>query len=256
MKKIYLIVIALTFAILAKGQTFTIAQSITGASQDVFGQGFTPSIQGSGTGSVGTEKFVGLYEFSLMLNATVKPNTLYIYEVLPESKEVLIDGTGGILVGQSISKTEESYWYTNYKFNSLALDKDKKYYALFREAVNCEIGVSDYSGGNIYRLGSDGSMNTSEYVDTRFKASFAPPAPTSLDKNHASTLNIYPITTDGEIFINSEVPTIINVYALTGVKIKTIEVDCGQNTTSIAELPKGIYLFVSDSNQICKVVKR
>lgn len=256
MKQFYLLIIAFIFSFSAKGQTFTIEQSITGTSQDVFGQGFTPSIQGSGSGSVGSATLVGLYEFSFMLNATTKPDVLYIYEVLPDSKEVLIDGTGGILVGQSTSKTVESYWYTNYKFNGLALNKDKMYYALFRVAVNCEIGASAYAGGNIYRLGFDGTMNTSEFVDTRFKASFAPPASTSINDLYFSSFLVHPNLTSGDITINSELPAVIDVYALTGVKIKTFTVDSGQSLISIADLPNGIYIFKSDSDKICKVVKK
>jgi len=254
MKQICFLTIALICSLVVSGQTFTIGQGTTRMTQNVFGQGFTPAIQGNGSGDVGTESTVGLYEFSFMLDASVTPDVLYIYEVMPDNMEVLMDGTGGTVIGQSTRKTEESFWYTNYKFEGLALDKDKMYYALFREAVNCEVGGGDYAGGNIYRLMND-ELNTTEYANTRFKASFAPPATTALPQTNTSSISIFPNPSDGDITISSGVQAVIDVYALTGVKIKSFNLSSGQNQKSIADLPHGIYLFKCDGKEVCKVVK-
>lgn len=256
MKQFYLLTFALASAFMAKAQTFTVAQNTTGMTQEIYGQGFTPSIQGSGTGNVGTATLVGLYEFSFMLDAAKTPDILYIYEVLPSGKDVLLDGTGGTLVGQSTSKTEERFWFTNYKFNGLALDKNKMYYALFRELVNCEAGGGGYAGGDIYRSSTDNTINTTVYADARFKASFAPPVITSVTKHDVSSLLVHPSLTNGDISIRSEISTVIDVYSLTGVKVKTIKVDCGQNLKSIADLSNGIYLLQSEGKIISKVVKK
>jgi hypothetical protein len=241
---------------MANGQTFTIGQSTTGSTIAIFGQGFTPSIQGSGTGTVGSQSQVGLYEFSFMLDAAVTPDILYIYEVLPASKEVLIDGTGGTLIGQSINKTVESYWFTNYKFNGLALDKDKMYYALFRASVDCEVGMGDYAGGNLYRLGNDGSMTTSIYANARFKATFASAVYSGITPVDISSISVFPTLTNGSITIYSETQSMIDVYALTGTKMKTFMVNQGQNQKSITDLPKGIYIFISEGAVISKVMKK
>lgn len=256
MKHIYFFAIALVCSTIVSGQTFTIGQNSTGMSEVVFGQGFTPSIQGNGSGEVGTETMVGLYEFSFMLDAAEIPDVLYIYEVLPDNMEALMDGSGGSVVGQSTSKVEERFWFTNYKFNGLALDKDKIYYALFREAVNCETGGRGYDGGDIYFLDEDdNTMVSSEYSDTRFKASFAPPVVSSLPQNKISSIAIFPNPSDGDITISSEVQTLIDVYALTGVKVKSINVNQGQNQKSIADLQKGIYIFKCDGIEVGKVLK-
>lgn len=254
MKQIYLLTIALFCSFVVNGQTFTIGQGTSGMVQTVFGQGFTPSIQGNGSGEVGTESEVGLYEFSFMLDDSEIPDVLYIYEVLPDNLETLMDGSGGTVVGQSTSKVEESFWYTNYKFNGLALDKDKMYYALFREAVDCEVGGGDYAGGNIYRL-MDGELNTTEYANTKFKASFAPPVVSNIPQSSISAISIFPNPTDGDITISSEVQNVIDVYALTGVKVKSINVNQGQNQKSIADLQKGIYIFKCDGIEVGKVLK-
>lgn len=254
MKQIYLLTAALFFSLVVNAQTFTIGQGTTGMTQNVYGQGFTPSIQGNGTGEVGTESMVGLYEFSFMLDDTEIPDVLYIYEVLPDNAETLMDGSGGTVVGQSTGKVEERFWYTNYTFDGLALDKDKMYYALFREAVNCEVGGGDYAGGNIYRP-SDGELNTTEYANTRFKASFAPPVTSGFPESTISSLSIFPNPTDGDITISSEVQTVIYVYEFTGVKVKTFYINAGQNQRSIADLPKGIYLFKCEGEGGRKVVK-
>jgi hypothetical protein len=92
--------------------------------REILGQGFTPSIQGNGSGEVGAATLVGLQQFSFMLDDNTTPDVLYIYETLPDSYETLVNGTGGTLVGQSKSKTEESYSYTNYHFDGLAMDKE------------------------------------------------------------------------------------------------------------------------------------
>jgi hypothetical protein len=55
--------------------------------------------------------------------------------------------------------------------------------------------------------------------------------------------SIFPNPTDGDITISSEVQTVIDVYALTGVKVKSINVNSGQNQKRIVDVPKGIYLF-------------
>lgn len=256
MKHIYLLAISLFYSLLAFGQDFTIAQGTTGMTQNIFGQAFTPSIQGDGTGTVPSQSLVDLKEFSFMLDASETPEVLYIYEVLPENKEVLMDGSGGTLIGQSKSRTEESYWYTNYQFEGIVLDKDKMYYALFREAISCEVGMGEYEGGNIYRLGNDGTMNTTEYVNARFTATFSPSSSTDLTKEVISEIRVFPNITEGDVTVSSESPAVIDVFSITGVKTKTFKISGGKNLVNIADLPKGIYIFVCENDQISKVVKK
>lgn len=255
MKNLYLFAIFFACSLMVYGQTFTIGHSYTGMTPDIFGQGFTPSIQGNGSGTVGSDQLVGLYQFSFMLDANETPDILYIYEEIPATMETLMDGTGGKVVGQSTSKTEESYGYTHYEFEGLALDKDKVYYALFREAVTCEAGMGDYEGGYLYELHNN-NLKTSEYVDTKFTASFAPPAPTNIPVEQIASFSVFPSQTNGIITIRSEGPADIDVYALTGTKVKTFKVNQGQNQKSIADLPSGIYIFKNQINIICKVIKK
>ncbi len=111
-------------------------------------------------------------------------------------------------------------------------------------------------GENIYYL-NDGtkyyasdvvSNSASDYVTTQDVSN-------SIDVTDKVALLVSPNPTQGELVITSDMATVIEVYSLTGAKVKSIEVFAGQSTKSIAELPNGVYLLRSNGKVITKLIK-
>ncbi|WP_187696350.1 leucine-rich repeat domain-containing protein [Xanthovirga aplysinae] len=128
--------------------TYTIKQNKTGNSRaDIRGQAFTPNVQGDGSGSISATDFVYLKSFEVVFDREVEPEILYIYSSLPSDISSLDDGSGGTLVGQSVSKKEGEFPYTRYEFEDLKLDLSTTYYALFRSDVDLEFGGSSNEEG-------------------------------------------------------------------------------------------------------------
>ena|SRR6056297_3733492 len=95
-KKLFLFLIAILSITLGQSQTFTVKQSVTGQNNltDIRGQSFTPVLQGSGSGNVGTKDTVYLDKFSMVYSysSTSEADTLYIYSSIPDSTHKIDNG--------------------------------------------------------------------------------------------------------------------------------------------------------------------
>jgi hypothetical protein len=176
MKKIFTVFVIISIFISTKAQTFTVEQHVTGQNNltDIRGQSFIPSIQGEGSGEVGTRDSVYLNSFAIVYaySATSEADTLYIYSEIPDSVKHLDDGSQGTLIGKSTSKELDGI-HTVYSFENTLVHKDRLYYAVFREDINPEANVgSNYNGGSTLRNLAD-TIHTNDYLDLRFIASFS-----------------------------------------------------------------------------------
>jgi len=181
MKKHYNQVLTLTIFLIIGiigdiyAQSFTIAQNVTGNNRkNIRGQAFTPSVQGNGSGTITSDGWVYLTSFDVVYAGGSQAPTLYIYSSLPSDLSPLDDGTGGNLIAESTGKTEKSI-YTSYSFDYVKLDKNTKYYAVFRQDVRLEFGGSlseggPYAGGKM--LVNDGKVTENGYTGLRFKGTF------------------------------------------------------------------------------------
>ncbi|WP_075603092.1 T9SS type A sorting domain-containing protein [Saccharicrinis aurantiacus] len=344
MKQLYILSMLVLASLVAEAQ-YTIGQTTTGMTQNIYGQGFNPSVQGYGSGDIISDDKVSMVNLKFMLDDT-PPEVLYIYETMPQDEASLMNGSDGKIIAQSHSFKQESYWYTEYKFEGLTLSKDKEYYALFQQVVVCEVGGGSYSGGSIYRVATDGNFNTTDYANAKFLASFEAvnnsmaaithfsvasqlgateidsdaktihmlveagsdlssisvsnlqftegamctptqqeydfsSGPVSLTlaspdnttsvwkvsvslsestnyKNQVNTeLSISPNPTSGDVIIVSTNNTgLIEVYNMTGSKVKTIVLQGVTTKANISDLPKGIYMFIEDGKKAIKIVKK
>lgn len=173
MKKIISSFIISSVFFLAHAQTFTVKQEATGQNNltDIRGQSFIPSMQGDGTGDVGDKDTVYLNSFAVVYSysSVSEADTLYVYSQMPDSIKHLDDGSQGMLIGKSISKTTDGI-YTVYSFENLIVNKNNVYYVLFREDVNLEASSgSSYDGGSALRNRAD-TLNYNDYLDLRFTA--------------------------------------------------------------------------------------
>jgi len=175
--KLSLILISIFSIFVGQSQTFTIEQNVTGQNNltDVRGQSFTPVIQGSGSGDVGSNDTVYLNRFSIIysFSSTSEADTLYIYSAIPDSTYKIDNGKGGVLIGKSITKEDGEFPYTDYAFNSIPLHKDSTYYVLFKENINPEASAgSSYAGGSAVRNRAD-TLSFSDFLDLKFIAGFS-----------------------------------------------------------------------------------
>lgn len=159
------------------GQDIIIQQNATGQHQaNARGQAFIPSEFGDGVGNTFGQSTVYLNEFNVYYAGGVEAETLYIYEILPNSVGELDAGTGGILIGESYSK-ELTGSKTSYKFGNLALATNTIYYAVFRQDVDLLYGESadiagPYLGGKmLYNNGTIVAEN--DYKALQFSASLS-----------------------------------------------------------------------------------
>ncbi len=188
------------------GQDFTIAQNVSGnARSDIRGQVFHPGTQGNGTGTIPSVDSVYLTSFNIIFDAGNEPDKLYIYSELPSSTTLLDDGTGGVLVGESVTKAEGEFPYTNYSFDYLKLNVDSTYYAVFRQDVQLEFGGSSdidgpYGGGKM--LINDGAATVeNDFTALKFVAEFYENLVP--DENDVQALTTLYNSTDGDNWTNS-----------------------------------------------------
>ncbi|QSE95857.1 T9SS type A sorting domain-containing protein [Fulvivirga lutea] len=164
-------------AISSTAQDFTIAQNVTGNSNSTIrGQVFKPAIQEDGSGTITSEDAVYLTSFNVIYSGGTEAPIMYIYSSLPSTTANLDDGSGGVLVGESTTKTDGEFPYTNYTFDYLELDKNTTYYAVFRQNVELEFGGSGdaagpYGGGKM--LKNDGvNVIENDFAALKFVGEF------------------------------------------------------------------------------------
>ncbi|ASB49315.1 T9SS type A sorting domain-containing protein [Alkalitalea saponilacus] len=228
MKRFLLLSLSLLASVAITAQTFTIRQNVTGMSWDnMRGQSFTPQVQGSGTGDVGDDNTVFLEHFSFVFASSAYPEKLYLYSELPSNIEELDNGTGGILIAESISMNSDDFLYTRYFFDYPELEKDQTYYVLFRQDAKIESGGgNNYTGGGaLDRRDNDIFLHTSQ--DLRFEARFTPP------KN--SEANIVTLTTPsqvGETIIDLETKSVtFSVPASQDISSLQLTIEVSENGT-------------------------
>lgn len=173
LRRLFVFLLTIAATIGAMAQDFTIAQNVTGNNRtDIRGQVFSPSQQEDGTGTITSPDIVYLSSFNVIYAGGTEASTMYIYSTLPGTTASLDDGTGGILVGESITKATGDFPYTNYSFDYLELDVNTTYYAVFRQDVQLEYGGSlsidgPYAGGKM--LTNDGAnVLENDYAALKF----------------------------------------------------------------------------------------
>ncbi len=160
---------------------YTIGQTnASTASLAVRGQGFTPNVQGNGTGAVPGSGSVTLNSFTFAYNTAAGRTspTLYIYSTLPSPAGI---GTGALFSSTSASNslttdptfTGGSFVTRTFTFTGATLNVGTQYYALLSSTQDLRNAGSDaYTGGARYTNGA-GVLNANT-TDAAFIADFTP----------------------------------------------------------------------------------
>lgn len=120
--------------------------------------------------------------------------------------------------------------------------------ASVKEGFTFEKWMDD--NGNAFASGEVITNHTTEY-EAKFQMA------SGIDPNFSSMNNITPNPTNGDITITNENSTApVEVYSLTGSKVKTIMLQGITSNANISDLPNGIYIFAQSGKIIAKIVKQ